>query len=374
MAYTDTDKPLKLLHIALVHGGGVEIYTRMLIEHTYQHCDTVLICAPEYNTELLPDHACVVYREDVPREVAPLKDIKAARRIRKIIKKEQPDVVYCHSSMSGAVGRIAARGLGCKVIYNPHGWSFDMAVSAKKKHFYTMLERRMAKTTDRIVTISEYEKQVALQNGICEENKIQVIRNGIDLNKCSSAHADRAAYGYADSDFLVGCCARISDQKDPLLFARVAGCIAARCPDARFLWIGDGELKDELIEGLKENNVFDKTLITGWVADPYSYLSLLDVAVLFSKWEGFGLCLAEYLAMGKPVVATDVGAVSEIVEDGVCGSLTADRDAQKLAGMVLAYREPQDPEQLRKQCIARAKLFDCRLTAQRTVDLLYSII
>ena len=106
------DTHFKLLHIALTHGGGVEVYTRMLIEHTYKNYDTVLICASGYNKKLLPISSCTIYDVDVPREISVLEDIKAALKIRKIIKKENPDVVYCHSSMAGAIGRIAVMGLG----------------------------------------------------------------------------------------------------------------------------------------------------------------------------------------------------------------------------------------------------------------------
>ena len=164
------DKHCKVLHIALSHGGGVEVYTRMLIRHTHKIFDTVLVCSSEYNKVLLPE-SCKTYELDIPREISPLKDLRATFIIRKIIKKEKPDVVYCHSSMAGAVGRIAATGLGCKVIYNSHGWSFDMELSSKKKAFYRMLEKALAKITNKIITISEYEKSIALSNQICEEEK-----------------------------------------------------------------------------------------------------------------------------------------------------------------------------------------------------------
>ena len=83
------DKHRKVLHIALVHGGGVEVYTRMLIEHTYRNYDTVLICASEYGKDLLPENACTVYDVDVPRDISVSEDLKAILKIRKIIKKER---------------------------------------------------------------------------------------------------------------------------------------------------------------------------------------------------------------------------------------------------------------------------------------------
>ena len=363
-------KRRKVLHIALIHGGGVEVYVRMLIEHTYENYDTVLICASEYNKKLLPENSCTIYDVDVPREISVSEDLKAALKIRKIIKKENPDVLYCHSSMAGAIGRTAAVWSGCKVIYNPHGWSFDMAISSKKKMFYRIFEKFLALTTDKIVAISEYEKRIALKNKICSENKIEVILNGIDLNKCKSVKAEKTKLGYKEKDFIIGCAARLSEQKDPLLFADVAGYIAKKHPDVRFIWVGDGELREDFISALKKNNVFDKTTVTGWVSNPCEYISIFDVAVLLSKWEGFGLCLAEYIALGKPVVATNVGAVSEIVQDGVCGRLADYRDPQLIADEIMAYKECRDLNDISQKCIKSSERFDFKITANKTVKMI----
>ena len=367
------DKHCKVLHIALSHGGGVEVYTRMLIGHTSKIFDTVLVCSSEYNKAFLPE-SCTTYDVDVPREISPLKDLKAAQIIRKIIKKEKPEVIYCHSSMAGAVGRLAATGLACKVVYNPHGWSFDMNLSSKKKTFYRMLEKALAKITDTIITISAYEKNMALSNQICEEEKIQVILNGIDLEKSYAAKSSRSDFGYTEKTFIVGCCARIAEQKDPLLFAEVAGNVAQKCSEARFIWAGDGEMKEEFVSALKKYNVHEKTLITGWVDNPCEYMSLFDVSVLFSKWEGFGLCLAEYLAAGKPVVATNTGAVSEVLKDAEYAKVSDSRSAKLLAELVLSYKELENTEEIRRKCIQISQKFDFRITAEKTVEVIDSLL
>ena len=91
--------------------------------------------------------------------------------------------------------------------------------------FYRFLEKIMAMKTDKTVAISEYEKRSALKNKICRESKIEVIYNGIDLDKCKSAKSERIKLGYREKDFIVGCAARLSEQKDPMLFAEVAGWI-----------------------------------------------------------------------------------------------------------------------------------------------------
>ena len=106
----------KILHIDLTRGGGgVEMYIRMLINATNEDYENVLVCAPECNVKLLQG-GVTHYTVAVPREIFIKQDLLAAKQVRKIIKKEKPDIVYCHSSMAGAIGRGAALGLGCKVV------------------------------------------------------------------------------------------------------------------------------------------------------------------------------------------------------------------------------------------------------------------
>ena len=353
----------KILHVALVHGGGVEVYTRLLLEYTAEEFENVLICASDYRTELLIP-GIRSYIVDVPREISLKADLLAIKQIRAILKKEKPDILYCHSSMAGAVGRIAAIGFSCKIIYNPHGWSFDMDCSKWRKGAYIAVERFLSCLTDRIIAISEHEKRAALENKICKEKKLRLVLNGVDLKVCQTGIQDRKQLGFAEDDLIVVCCGRITWQKDPLLFAEVAGILARKCPEARFLWVGDGELKDEFAAALEQNGVLDKTRLPGFVERPWEMIGAADVAVLFSKWEGFGLVLAEYLALGLPVVATDVGAVSEIVTDGIQGRVIKERDPHILADAVLSYGGQRDNAQLRWVCMEKAG----RFTIQRTVS------
>ena len=113
-------------------------------------------------------------------------------------------------------------------------------------------------------------------------------------------------------------------------------------------------------------SVFDKTKITGWVNNPYEYISIFDVAVLLSKWEGFGLCLAEYIALGKPVVATNVGAVSEIIQDGICGKLAESRNPERIADEIVAYKQCRDLKDIRQKCRESSERFDFKITAEKT--------
>ena len=108
-------------------------------------------------------------------------DLKAIREVRALIKKYNPDIVYAHSSKAGAIARVADIGLKNHCVYNPHGWAFNMRCSAKKKAMYTAIEKVAAPFCDKIICISDAEKQSALDKKICKEDKLQVIFNGVDI-------------------------------------------------------------------------------------------------------------------------------------------------------------------------------------------------
>lgn len=351
----------KVLHIALPHGGGgVDVYVRTLISNAPEDIENSLICALDFGNGNFPSK-CKVCTLDIPREVQFKSDIYAIKVIRKQIKEERPDVVYCHSSMAGAVGRVASIGLGIPVIYNPHGWSFDIQNKSKKACVvFKLIEKFLAIFTKKIICISQYEKDVAIKNHICKDKKIIVVSNGIDLEKGKNLPDT------SDKDFFtIGCAARISEQKSPILFADVMGAVANKMPTARFVWIGDGELREEFEDALKKNGIEQKTTITGWVNDPEKYISGIDVGVLFSAWEGFGLSVVDYLNQGKPVVASAVGGIPEILVNDT-GILVDTRNPKEIAETILTLSDAQKREEMSHFCKERAKMFDMRITSQKT--------
>ncbi len=366
------NRKTKVMHLILTSRGGTEVYNKMLIHNTSAKNEIVYVCPTCFDTSCF-DKSITVYNLDVPREITPSEDFKGVLKFRKILKKERPDILYCHSTMAGAIGRIAAIGKKCKVIYNPHGWSFTMTdCSEKKRKMYTCIERFLAILTDRIITISEFEKKVAVDKKICNPEKITVVLNGVDIKDLSEVSTQKSSYGYSQDDFIVGCVARLTEAKDPVLFAKVAGEIAKTNENARFVWVGDGELREEFEASLKENGVFDKTWITGWVSSPKLYSNIFDVSVLFSSWEGFGLAVPETLALGKPVVTTAVGGIAEIIKGFDVGKIVLSRDPKELAEAVLLYKKVDDA--LKQRCKERAKDFDFEKTTEKTLRIFEEVM
>jgi len=175
---------MKIVHFSEC-GGGVERYLQMLIPRLEDKgVKQVLICSQHFSMKNFPSMADSFYKIYVEQSFSFFKILKVVQAVRKILLEEKPDIFYCHSSFGGALGRLASMGLACKVVYNPHGWSFNnKEAGSLKVGIYVFIERMLARKTDRIVTISSFEKQQAIDFHICDVSKLIVIKNGLEIDK-----------------------------------------------------------------------------------------------------------------------------------------------------------------------------------------------
>ena len=334
-------KEIKVMHIAQA-AGGVERYIQMLLKYLDKSkIENILVCSFDYQTDQFSGLVDKIEQFDMKREIG-INDFKAAWKIRKIIKKYNPDIVYAHSSKAGAIVRIANIGLKSKCIYNPHGWAFNMRGSKIKQLIYAIIEKIMVPFCDRIICISDYEKKSAIDMNICSENKIKVIVNGIDIKKYEEKERGilrREKIGIPEDAFVIGMVGRISPQKAPDVFIRVAEKIKNVIPNSYFMIVGDGEHRDEIQQYAKEYGFEDKLLITGWVDNSMDYVELFDVAMLISRWEGFGLVLPEYMLSEKPIIATKVDAIPNIIKDNENGILVEVDKVEEIFNAVLEICE-----------------------------------
>ena len=258
---------------------------------------------------------CLLYTSIEMTRAIGSNDLRAIGKVRKLIKKYTPDIVYAHSSKAGAIARVADIGMRNCCIYNPHGWAFNMRCSTRKKTMYTAIEKIAAPFCDKIICISDAEKQSALEKKICKVDKLQVIFNGADIEayeKEVHGSVKRKDLNIPENAFVVGMVGRMSLQKAPDVFVKMARLVKDRIPNAHFIIVGNGEQEYEVRKYAEENGFNDSLHITGWVDNPMSYVELFDVACLLSRWEGFGLVLPEYMMAGKPIVASRVDALSLI--------------------------------------------------------------
>lgn len=314
---------IRVLHVAQA-AGGVDRYIRMLLKYLdKEKFENILVCSQDFHEEDYRDLVDSFEQVEMTRAIGG-NDLKAIRGVRALIKKYNPDIVYAHSSKAGAIARVADIGLKNHCVYNPHGWAFNMRCSAKKKAMYTAIEKIAAPFCDKIICISDAEKQSALDKKICKEDKLQVIFNGVDIEAYENGvhgAVKRRELNIPEDAFVVGMVGRMSSQKAPDVFAKMAKKVKEAVPNAHFIIVGNGDQEAEIQKYAKDNNFLDSLHITGWVDNPMSYVELFDVACLLSRWEGFGLVLPEYMMARKPIVASRVDAIPNIICDGENGLL-----------------------------------------------------
>jgi len=212
---------------------------------------------------------------------------------------------------------------------------------------YLIIERLLSKCTDNIVCISKAEKQSAIREAISSEDKLVLIPNGICIDKVRNAVGKRRGeLGVAEDTFVVGMIGRLTPQKAPDIFIRAAELIKSEIPNSAYIIVGDGEQREETEAYAKEHGI--SLLVTGWTDEPYAYLKVFDVALLLSRWEGFGLAIVEYMAAEKNVVASKVDAIPTLVDDGVDGLLVEVDNPKDVAEKVLyLYRHPEEARKMR---------------------------
>ena len=343
---------IRILHVAQA-AGGVDRYIRMLLKYLdKEKFENILVCSQDFHEEDYRDLVDSFEQVEMTRAIGS-SDLKAIKEVRALIKKYNPDIVYAHSSKAGAITRVADIGLKNHCIYNPHGWAFNMRCSAKKKAMYTAIEKIAAPFCDKIICISDAEKQSALDKKICREDKLQVIFNGVDIESYENGvrgAIKRKDLNIPEDAFVVGMVGRMSPQKAPDVFVKMAKQVKDEVPNAHFIIVGNGNQEDEIRKYAEDNGFSNSLHITGWVDNPMSYVELFDVACLLGRWEGFGLALPEYMMAGKPIVASRVDAIPNIIRNGENGLLVeVDDDIGASKAVLRILRE----DGLRKKIVAQ---------------------
>lgn len=271
---------IRILHVAQA-AGGVDRYIRMLLKYfDKDKFENVLVCSQDFHEEDYDGLVNSFEQIEMNRAIG-AKDIKSIGEVRKLIKKYNPDIVYAHSSKAGAIARVADIGLKNHCVYNPHGWAFNMRCSDKKRMMYTAIEKIAAPFCEKIICISDAEKQSALEKRICKENKLQVIFNGVDIEAYENGEhgkVKKADLNIPEDAFVVGMVGRISLQKAPDVFVKMAKLVKEKVSNAHFIIVGNGNQETEIRKYAEDNGFADSLHITGWVDDPMSYVELFDAA------------------------------------------------------------------------------------------------
>lgn len=301
----------KILMVCEAFGGGVFTYVSQLCNDMVDSFDVYLAYSvrpqtPANYQDFLDDriHLIEVKDFDADKLTSISNDIKVVKRLRKIEREVNPDIIHLHSSVAGGIGRLAFKGKNNKVIYTPHGYAHILMEPSLKTKLYGVMERFLGKYSDAtILTCSKSEDDVTAE---LTKNHAY-IETGVNL-KDLSASLDNVK-PIKNDKFTVFTLGRVTGQKQPQIFNRIAELV----PEARFVWIGSGE---------KENLLTSSNIeITGW-KDRKEALAMAkgaDAYVLCSRGEAIAMSLIENMYIKKLVLVSNVMGNKSVIEDGVNG-------------------------------------------------------
>ena len=288
---------------------------------------------------LLEQHGVtrVVCIPSLGRELRPFKDLSTLWELMKLVRKERPDVIHTHKAKAGAIGR--AVGFICRVparYHTFHGHVLRGYFGPTKSAAFTALERILALLSTIVVTVSTaLADELAGTFKVAPRDKFRVVSLGFDLTSFNETENFRgllrSELGIGTDTLLVGIVGRMVPIKDHATFVAAAALLAERRPDVQFVFVGGGELESQIHADAAARNIRDRCHFLGWRRDLPQIYADLDVVALSSINEGTPVSLIEAMAASVPVVSTDVGGVTDVLQAGKRGGLVPARDPAALA-------------------------------------------
>jgi glycosyltransferase involved in cell wall biosynthesis len=277
------------------------------------------------------------------REISLWNDFRATVALWHLLRKNRPLIVHTHTSKAGFSGRLAARLAGVPVIVHTfHGHVFSGYFSPFRTKIFVWLERILARWSSAIITISDSLKLQLLERKIAAPEKIEVVPLGLILEPflaiSQRSNLLRGEMGLDSSHFLVGIVGRLAPIKDHRTFFEAAKIVVGTDRSVRFVVVGDGELRNELGGMVRNLGLEEVVYFAGWRKDLAPVYADLDLVALTSKNEGTPVSIIEGSASGKPVVATRVGGVPDMITHGWDGLLVPPENPQALADAILQIK------------------------------------
>ncbi len=323
-----------LFLITRAHEGGAQEHVLTLIRGLSPDCETILASGEEgYLTERARGLGVAVHiipHLGVP--INPWQDWRATESILDLIRKTRPDVLHTHSFKAGALGRIAARIAGTPSMFTAHGWAFADGVSLARRSIAIPCEWLLARLTHGIITVSEADHRLGQQYGVARQPKMSTVLNGVDplppVPERCGLEVPRIV--------MVG---RFESPKDQSLLVR-----AVRQLERPFeLWfVGDGSQRGRVEAETRSLGLQDRVRFFGTCRNVPEILAQAHIFVLTSRYEGLPISILEAMRSGLPVIANDVGGVSEEVDEGVTGFLIPRGDCVSLRDRLAALLDNRE--------------------------------
>jgi glycosyltransferase involved in cell wall biosynthesis len=355
----DANRVKVLRVIARLNVGGPALHVAYLTAGLAERgFDTILVAGTLARGEASMESAAerrgvrIETIEDLHREIAPLRDVRAIARLARLIRRERPAILHTHTAKAGAVGRMAALLAGDArppiIVHTFHGHVLRGYFGPVKTFGFRQLERLLARVTTQLIAVSPEVRDDLVRLGVAPESKFAVVRLGIELdervgNDDAARLKTRRVLGIPPEAFVVGWFGRMTGVKRTPDVVRAFRGVVDVGVDGRLLLVGDGPERESLERLAHDVGVMRRCLFLGYQEEVGRYYDAIDALVLPSGNEGTPVSVIEALAAGRPVVATRVGGTPDVVRDGTDGFLVELGDVESLAARLTELAA--DPEQ-----------------------------
>jgi glycosyltransferase involved in cell wall biosynthesis len=335
----------RIIHIhtlPVISGSGLNTYLTMRgMDRTAYEVE--LACAPGGKLIDLIRGGGMKVRlfKNLVQPLHPLKDLLGLIDLTRFLRKQRYHIVHTHNSKAGFIGRLAARWAGVPIIvHTVHGFAFHDREPAWRQILFRNLERLASRWCDKMVFISQPLIDWALRERIARKEKIQKIYSGIELDHFEPVpegekKALKEAWGIREEAPVVGIVSKLWEGKGHTVLIHAFEGLKREIPEAVLVIAGEGYLRDKLSDLVDRLGLKGSVLFTGFQMDVRRIIATFDVAVLPSFFEGMGRVLLEAMAMGKPVVASSVGGIPDLVHHGKTGFLVTPGSVSELKSGLL---------------------------------------
>ncbi len=284
------------------------------------------------------------------RKISPLQDLRAFFSLWRLMIEKRPAIAHTHTSKAGILGRCAARMAGVPtIVHTPHGHVFYGHFGPFTSGFFLLIERLMAFITDRMIALSEAETNDYVAFSVATPDKIVTIHSGVDIGRYMKAEVDiedkKRSLGLNPKELVVGTVGWLLPIKGPMYLLKAMGRVWQNYPGVTLVYVGKGDLEGELRAEVLRMGASDRVIFLGWRDDIPEIMHALDIFVLPSLNEGMGRVLVEAMASGKPIVASSVGGILDLVKHGQNGLLVRPGDVNGLylaIGKLVVDKELRD--------------------------------
>lgn len=317
-----------------------------------------------------------VVLENLVRRIDLRRDLETFRAILRLISMERPSIVHTHTSKAGMLGRLAARVAGVpRVIHTPHGHVFYGHFGRLTSRCFLLLEKIADRWTDWTIALTEEERMDYLRYGVTTAGKIATVHSGVNLDryrvKPNNASELRVRFGFDANDRVIGTVGWLLPIKGPEVLLDAFRRLSANETNLKLVFVGKGDLETPLRRRSQRWGLANRVVFAGWRDDIPEVLSSFDIFVLPSRNEGMGRVLVEAMAAGRPIIASKVGGIPSLVENGKTGLLVPPGDAAALVrSLEWMLQNPDDARRMGRRGRGRCRGFSTESMVSK-IDAIY---